>query len=134
MLTLILLNPQIYQAPESVITNHMIHYFHDLGQCYIYWIKAITLITADHLQWNIYVKKKPCLCVHKKKLAQNFPGLLIPHQVNGNIYLSYLYFTHSPLSRSVTQIQQQLSRVNISADFLMYINRFRLPRSQGFRS
>ena len=69
MLTLILLNSQIYQAPESVIMNHMIHYFHDLGQCYFDWIKAITLITADHLQWNIYVKTKSHVYVCIKKTS-----------------------------------------------------------------
>ena len=106
MLTLKLLIPQIYQAPESVIMNHMIHYFYDLGQCYFYWIKAITLITADHLQWNMYVKTKNHVYVCIKKPAQNFPGLLIPHEVSGNVYLSYLYFTHSLLSCRVTQIQQ----------------------------
>ena len=28
---------------------------------------------------HICKNKKPCLCVHKKKLVQNIPGLLIPH-------------------------------------------------------
>ena len=66
MPSLILLNPQIYQALESVIMNHNVHYFHDLGLSYFYRIKAMSLITADHLQWTIYVKtKKPCLYVHK---------------------------------------------------------------------
>ena len=51
MRTLLSLNPQIYQALESVIMNHMVHYFHDLGLSYLYRIKAMSLITADHLQW-----------------------------------------------------------------------------------
>ena len=50
MLTLILLNAQIYQALESVIMNHRVHYIHDLGLSYFYRIKAMSLITAEHLQ------------------------------------------------------------------------------------
>ena len=103
MLTLMLLNPQIYQAPESVIMNHRFHYFQGLGLCYFYRIKAMSLIKADHLQWTIYVKS----------LLSRFSN----HQVNGNVYLSYLRFTHSLLQVTVTQVQQQLSRVNISVDF-----------------
>ena len=38
--------------------------------------------------------------------AKNFPGLVIPHKVNNEVYLSYLYFTHYLLQVSVTQIQQ----------------------------
>ena len=41
-----------------------------------------------------------------KKLAKNYPGLLIPHKVNEDVYLSYLYFTHYPVQGSATQIQQ----------------------------
>ena len=114
---LILLNPQTYQALESVIMNHRVHYFHDLGLSYFYHIKAMSLITADHFQWAIHVKTKSRVYMRLKKLAQNFPGLLISHQVNGNVYLSYLRFTHSLLQVTVTQVQQQLSRVNISVDF-----------------
>ena len=129
MPTLILLNPQIYQAPKSVIMNYRVHYFHDLGLSYFYHIKTMSMIRADHLQWTIYVKTKSRVYMCIKKLGQNIPGLLIPHRVNGYVYLSYLYFTHSLLHARVTEIQQWLSRVNISADFLMYINRFRLPGS-----
>ena len=129
MATLILLNPRIYQALESVIMNHRVHYFHHLGLSYFYCIKGMSLITADYLQWTIYVKTKSRVYMCIKKLGQNIPGLLIPHRVNGYVYLSYLYFTHSLLHARVTEIQQWLSRVNISADFLMYINRFRLPGS-----
>ena len=120
MLTLILLNAQIYQALESVIMNHRVHYIHDLGLSYFYRIKAMSLITADQLQWTIYVKIKSRVYMCIKKLAQNFPGLLISHQVNGNVYLSYLYFTHSLLQVSVTQIQQQLSRVTIRITIKAY--------------
>ena len=79
MLTPMLLNTQIYQAPESVIMNLRVHYFHDLGLSYFYRIKAISLITADHLQWTIYVKTKSLVYMRIKKLALNFPDLLIPH-------------------------------------------------------
>ena len=37
-------------------------------------------VTADYLQWTIYEKKtksRVYMCI--KKLAQNIPGLLIPH-------------------------------------------------------
>ena len=44
------------------------------------------------------------MCI--KKLAQNFLAFLIPHLVNGNVDLSYLYFTHSLFQISITQIQQ----------------------------
>ena len=56
MPTLILLSPQIYQAPESVIMNHRVHYIHCLDLSYFYRMKAMSLITADPLQWTIYVK------------------------------------------------------------------------------
>ena len=58
MPTLILLNPQVCQASESVIMNQKVHYFHDLKLSYFYRIKAISWITVDHLQWTIYGKKK----------------------------------------------------------------------------
>ena len=77
MPTHILLNPQIYQALESVIMNHRVHGLHDLGLSYFYCIKALSLITADHLQRTRYVKTKSCVYMCIKKLAQNFPGLLI---------------------------------------------------------
>ena len=79
MLILILLNPQVYQAPESVMMNHRVHYFHDVGLFYFYPIKAMPWITADNLQWNIYVKTKSRVYMCLKKTAQIFPGLLIPH-------------------------------------------------------
>ena len=79
MPTLILLNPQICQALESVIMNHRVHYFHHLGLSYFYHTKATSLITDDQLQWTIYVKTKTRVYMFMKKLAQNFPGLQIPH-------------------------------------------------------
>ena len=94
MPTLILLNPQVYQAPESVIMNQKVHYFHDFSLSYFYRIKAMSWITADHLQWTIYVKTKSRVYMCIKELAQNFPGLLIPHQVNQKVHLSYLYIIH----------------------------------------
>ena len=76
MPTFILLNPQIYQALESVIMNHRVHYFHDLGLSYFYRIKAISLITADHLRWAIYVKTKGrvymCMKKTSAKLSTSF--------------------------------------------------------------
>ena len=79
MPTLILLNPQVYQAPESVIMNQKVHYFHDFSLSYFYRIKAMSWITADHLQWTIYEKTKSRVYMSIKKLAQNFPGFVIPH-------------------------------------------------------
>ena len=56
--TLILLNFQVYQAPESVMMSQMVHYFLDFGLCYFYRIKSMSWITAEYLQGTIYVKTK----------------------------------------------------------------------------
>ena len=77
--TLILLNFQVYQAPESVMMKKRVHFFLDLGLSYFYRIKAMSWITAEYLQWTIYVKTKDRVYMYMKKLAKNFPGLLIPH-------------------------------------------------------
>ena len=78
MPTLILLNPQIYQAPESVMRNQKVHYFHDFSLSYFYSIKAMSLVTADNLQWTVYGKTKNHVYMPiKKKLAQKFTGFLI---------------------------------------------------------
>ena len=66
MPTLILLNPQVYQAPESVMMNQSVHKFYDLGISYVYRIKAISWITADYLQWKFYVKTKSLVYMCKK--------------------------------------------------------------------
>ena len=58
MPTLISLNFQVYQAPESVMMTQRVHYFLDLGQSYFYRIKGMSWITAEYLQWTIYVKTK----------------------------------------------------------------------------
>ena len=79
MPTFILLKPQEYQAPEIVIMSYRIHYFHDLGPSHFYRIKAMSWITADHLQWMDHVCKKSRVYMCIKKLSQKFPGLLIPH-------------------------------------------------------
>ena len=79
MPTLILLNPEIYQTLESVIMNHRVHYFHDLGLSYFYRNKAMSLITAGHFHLTIHVKTKRCVYTCIKTLGQNFQGLLIPH-------------------------------------------------------
>ena len=70
MPTLLLLNPQIYQALRSVIMNHRVHCFHDL--IYFYRIKAMSLITFDHLQWTIYVKAKSRVYMCIKKTSAKF--------------------------------------------------------------
>ena len=72
MPTLMLLNPQIYQAPKSVIMNYRVHYFHDLGLSYFYHIKTMSMIRADHLQWTIYVKTKSRVYMCIKNWQKNF--------------------------------------------------------------
>ena len=79
MSTLILLNFQVYQAPESVMMKKRVHFFLDLGLSYFYRIKAMSWITAEYLQWTIYVKTKDRVYMYMKKLAKYFPGLLISH-------------------------------------------------------
>ena len=79
MPTLILLKTQVYQAPQSIMMNQRLHYLHDLGLSYFCRIKPMPWITADYLQWTIYVKTKSRVYMCIKKLAQNFAGLLIPH-------------------------------------------------------
>ena len=69
MSILISLNPQIYQAPESVIMNRRVWYAYDLGLSYFYRMKSISLITPGHLQWTIYVKTKNRAYMCIKKLA-----------------------------------------------------------------
>ena len=76
MPTLILLNSQVYQAPESVIMNHGVHIFRIKE--YLSFT-ASKQITADPLHWTIHVKTKSRVYMSIKKLAQNFPGLLILH-------------------------------------------------------
>ena len=71
-----IINPQVYQGPERVMMNQMVHYFYGLGLSYFYGIKVIW-ITADYLQRNMYVKTKSRIYMCIKKLTQNFPGLLI---------------------------------------------------------
>ena len=85
-------------------------------------------LAMDHICKN----KEPCVYVHKKtsrKLSRpSNPSL------DEKVYLSYLYFTHYLVQVSLTQIQQYLSRLTISADFSVYINRFLLPKTQELRS
>ena len=61
-----LLNFQVYQAPDSVMMNQRVHYFLDLGLSYFYHIKAMSWITAEYLQWTIYVKTKSRVYVNRK--------------------------------------------------------------------
>ena len=69
MPTLILLNPQVYQAPASVIKDQRVHYFQDLGLSYFYRIKTLSWITADYLQWTIYVKTKSHVYMCRKNIS-----------------------------------------------------------------
>ena len=62
---------------------------HDLDISCFYCIKAIWIL-PDYLQWTLYVKTKSHVYMCIKKLAKNYPGLVIPHQVNNKVYLSYL--------------------------------------------
>ena len=62
MATLILTNPQVCHASESVMMNQTVQYSQDLCLSYFYSIEPMPWITGDYLQ-----------------LAQNFPGLIIPH-------------------------------------------------------
>ena len=104
MPTLILLNPQVYQAPESVIIKQKVHYFHDLSLSYFYRIKAMPWIKADHLQWTMYGKTKSRVYMSIKKTSTKLSGFLIQHYVNEKVYFSYLYFTHYLLQLSTIQI------------------------------
>ena len=78
MPTLTLLKPQVYQAPESVIMNQKVHYFNDLSLLYFYCIKAMSWITADHLQWTIYGKTKSYVYMPIKKTSTKLSRLSNP--------------------------------------------------------
>ena len=58
--------------------NQKLRYFHDLSLSYFYRIEAMSWITADYLEWTIYGKTKSRVYMSIKKLAQIFPGFLIP--------------------------------------------------------
>ena len=73
MPTLILLIPQVYQAPESVMRNQKVHYFRDFSLSYFYSIKAMSWVTADNLQWTVYGKTKSHVYMPiKKNYRKNF--------------------------------------------------------------
>ena len=78
MPTLISLNFQDYQAPESVMMSQKVHYFLDMGLPYFSHIKEMSWTTAEYLQWTIYVKTKSHFYKRIKEIAKNFPDLLIP--------------------------------------------------------
>ena len=77
--------------------NQRVQYFHELSLSYFYNIKSILWITADDLQCATgiciqidklidgWLEKNHVYTCIKNKLAQNFPGLIIPHQVNEKI-------------------------------------------------
>ena len=79
MAFLISLNYQVYQASESVTMTQRVHNFLDLGLSYFYRIKVMSWIKGEYLQWTKYVEAKNHGCMYIKKLAKNFPGLLISH-------------------------------------------------------
>ena len=97
MPTRILWNFQVYQALESVMMNQRVHYFLDLGLSYFYRIKAVSWITAEYLLWTVYVKTKSCVYKYIKKLAKNFPGLLIP-QILLIILYKYIRYPNKALA------------------------------------
>ena len=90
-------------STRKFIMNHRVHYFYDLGLSYFYRIKAMSLITADKLQWAIYVKTKSCVYMCMKKLSRPSNPLLGKWKC---INLWYLYFAHFRLQVSITHIQQ----------------------------
>ena len=66
----ILLNSQVYQASKSVMMNQRVHHFHDLGRFMISTTsKSVSWMTADYLEWTIYVKTKSCVCIYMKKTS-----------------------------------------------------------------
>ena len=96
MPTLILLNLQVYQTPESVIMNQKVHYFHDLSLSYFYRIKVMSWIIADHLQWTIYGKTKSCIYMSIKKTSTKLSRLSNPSL--GNWKSIFFIFVSYPLS------------------------------------
>ena len=68
--TLMLLNFWVYQAPESVMMNQRVHLFSWFGPILFYRIKARSCITAECLQWTIYVKTKRRVYIYIKKISK----------------------------------------------------------------
>ena len=61
-----LLISQVCQAPKSAMLNQITR-FSWFGLSFLYSIKLLPWITADYLQWALYVKrKKSCLYENKK--------------------------------------------------------------------
>ena len=87
-----LLNSQIYQAVESIIMNHRVHYFHDLSPPCFYCIKAMSLITGDHLLSTIFVKTKSRVYMHKKTSAKL--SRLSDPSLNKSKCISYIFVTY----------------------------------------
>ena len=70
MPTVISLNFQVYQSPESVMMTQRVHYFLDLGLSYFHHIKGMSWITAEYLQLTIYVKTKSHVYMYLKKTSK----------------------------------------------------------------
>ena len=85
---LYIFKPPSLSSTRQVMMNETVHYFHDQCLYCFYRTKALSWVTADYLQQAIYVKTKNRVyrCT-KKTLTQNFPGLIIPHQVHEKVYL-----------------------------------------------
>ena len=45
--------------------NHRVHYFHDLGLSYLYYIKAMSMIAADQLTLYVKTKNRVYICIKK---------------------------------------------------------------------
>ena len=100
MPTLILLHRQIYQAPESVVMKHRVHYRPTIlfltHQSNV--IDCSLPLARNHISKNV----KPCSYVHKKnqhKIGQphirSFRNLLLYFSLSGSFrffFLSFYYF------------------------------------------
>ena len=56
--------------------NQRVHCFHDFGLSYLYRIKAMSWVTADYLQWTIYVKinSRLYMCIKKANIKLPRPS------------------------------------------------------------
>ena len=68
--TLRSLNFQVYQAPENVMMTQRVDDFLELDLSYFYRIKGMSWITAEYLQWTIYVKTKSHVYMYIKKTSK----------------------------------------------------------------
>ena len=86
MPTLILLHRQIYQAPESVVMKHRVHYRPTIlfltHQSNV--IDCSLLLARNHISKNV----KPCSYVHKK-LAQNWLATYQKFQKSSSLLFTF---------------------------------------------